>query len=468
MAIRVLKAYRPLFWLIVMLATIAVATVVLHALILQAHAYVDPSAQLDLGVLLRMPIPVANKIDNGWSILAVVWLMLAVLSYGGYRYAQALDANSARPIILGFLVVCAALVLFPILLSGDAYAYIIYGRLFGLHGVNPYYLPLPIKPHFDSAIDQCLTIYGNPPPGDNYGPLWTLLAGGLSALIATTSLTFQIIVQRALAVGFAILAVAGLSRIMRRREHWGEGIARYAFHPVLLFETAVGAHNDIMMVALATWAFALVEEMPLLAGLLMGASIATKYLSLCALPFLVVKAGRKGWQPALALLTVALAIPIITFRPFWMGKLTAQSLIWQSANVSMSPSWIAASIVGQVGHERFVQIALTLAFVALYGVALRRYARKLEVSNLWLVIAALLWIAPMLNPWYTLWLLPAAAASGYWARFAWWFGALSLLRYSGEVPIYPPVWLLIFITLVIFAAPLLLARLRSLGESGSV
>jgi alpha-1,6-mannosyltransferase len=452
------KAYRALFWLVVMLATIGVAMLVLRTLVSQAHAYTDPSAHLDLSVLLRLPIPVANKIDNGWSILVVVWAMLAILAYCGYRYARAVGAQSPRLIILGLLLVGAALVFFPILLSGDAYAYVIYGRLFGVHGVSPYYLPLPLNANFDQVIDQCLTIYGNPPPGDNYGPLWTLLAGGVSSLIASTSLTFQILVQRVIALGFAILAVAGLSRAVRYRQSWLGGVGRYAFHPLLLFETAVGAHNDIMMVALALWAFALVEEMPFVAGLLIGASIATKYLSLCVLPFLVVKAGRKGWKPALALLAIALAIPVLTFRPFWVGQLTAQSLFWQSANVSMSPSWIVTSVVGLVGHDRVVQIALTVAFLALYGVALWRYARNLDLRNLWLVIAALLWIAPMLNPWYTLWLLPAAASNGYWARFAWWFGALSLLRYVGEVPIYPPVWLLVSVTLVIFVAPILLAR----------
>jgi len=451
-------AIRPLFWLVAMLAIVALAMIVLRTLILQSHAYTDPSTHLDLSVLLRLPVPVANKIDNGWSILVAVWTMLAATTYCGYRYAQSVGVNSDRLIVLGLLVVGAALVFFPILMSGDAYAYVIYGRLFGLHGVNPYYLPLPLKVNFDPVIDQCLTIYGNPPPGDNYGPLWTLLAGGVSSLFASTSLAFQILVERIIALGFALLAVAGLSRIVRRRESWLGGIARYAFHPLLLFETAVGAHNDIMMVALALWAFALVEEMPLLAGLLIGASIATKYLSVCMLPFLIVKAARKGWKPALALLAIACAIPVLTFRPFWLGKMTAQSLVWQSANVSMSPSWIATYVVGGVGHERLVQIALTVGFFALYGVALWRYARNLDLSNLWLVLAALLWIAPMLNPWYTLWLLPAAAANGYWARFAWWFGALSLLRYSGEVPIYPPVWVLVFVTLVIFVTPILLAR----------
>lgn len=450
------RAYRPLFWLAVMLATIGVAAVIVRTLVSQAHAYKDPS--LDLGVLLRVPIPVTDKVDNGWIILAVVWLMLAFLTYCGFRYVQAAAASSAWPILVGVLVVGVALVFFPILLSGDAYAYIIYGRLFGLHGVNPYWLPLPLKPHFDSIIDQCLTIYGNPPPGDNYGPLWTLLIGGLSSLFASTSLAFQIVVQRLVALGFAILAVAGLSRIVRRNESWLAGIGRYAFHPLLLFEAAVGAHNDIMMVALAVWAFALVEEMPFVAGLLIGASIATKYLSLFVLPFLVIKAWRKGWQSALGLPVIALALLFIMFRPFWVGQVTAQSLIWQSANVSMSPSWIATYVVGGPGHERLVQLVFTAAFIAVYGVALWRYARHVDVSNLWLIIAALLWIAPMLNPWYTLWLLPAAASTGFWARFAWWFGAFSLLRYSGEVPIYPPVPLLVAITLVIFAAPILLAK----------
>lgn len=451
-------AHRPIYWLIVMLATIALAIVVVRALVLHSHAYTDPSAHLDLSVLLRLPIPVANKVDNGWIILIVVWMMLAILSYCGYRYARAAP-RSDRFIIAGLLIVGVMLVFFPILLSGDAYAYIIYGRLFGVHGINPYYLPLPLKAHFDSVIDQCLTIYGNPPPGDNYGPLWTLLAGALSSLIASTSLAFQITVQRVLALAFAILAVAGLGRIIQRHGSGLGEIARYAFHPLLLFETAVGAHNDIMMVALALWAFAFVEEMPLVAGLLIGASIATKYLSVCVLPFLVVKAARKGWKSPLALLAIAVAIPVLTFRPFWVGQLTAQSLVWQSANISMSPSWIITNVLGGAGHERMVQVALTVAFLALYGVALWRYARNLDVRMLWLAIAGLLWIAPMLNPWYTLWLLPAVVANGYWARFAWWFGALSLLRYSGEVPIYPPVWLLVLITLVIFLAPIALARL---------
>jgi len=223
----------------------------------------------------------------------------------------------------------------------------------------------------------------------------------------------------------------------------------FALHPTVLYETAVGGHNDIIMIAFAVWAFAVADELPLVAGLLMGASIAVKYLSIVALPFLAVYAGRARARNGIAAGLIALVAAGLFLKPFWTGPQMLYTLIGHGGQFGMSIGWLlnywsfdtgtenrpafpsapALPFFGQPSWPRIVALGLFGAFFLVAAWSLWRYARTSAWSNLWRTIAAFLWASPIIHPWYMLWLSPALAAGKRWGVYAWWFSILCFLPY---------------------------------------
>jgi alpha-1,6-mannosyltransferase len=470
-----------------MLVCACAAALVAHRLLGGLAAVPDLRHHVDYAAGLKLPLPVVGSALDGWPVLGSVWALIAALGFCGWRFAASLPALPAQrltPLIVAAqIAVGLCLSLFPLTLSGDPYAYVIWGRLYGVHGLNPYLLTHAIDASRDPSLAASLAFYGNPPPSDDHGPLWTLLAGMLSRLERGSSLWAQVWTHRLLSVAAAVCTSLALARILRKqaapwRYRW---VAAFAFSPLVLFETSVGGHNDMLMIALAAWAFALVDEYPLLAGALLGASIGVKYVSLLALPFLAARVWRR--QGALAGVLAALVAPSVfalTFRPFWLGTATLYALVGHGGVFAMSPSWLAnyyffahhmaavpaaphaaaLPLLGALVWPRAVQLLLFAAFLSLAAWAWLRYTHDLRVCRLWTALSAFIWASPIIHPWYVLWLSPAIACGGRWAVFAWWFGLLIAARYVLDVSYTFVVhfWVLAALTLLFLFAPVVIAR----------
>src|ERR1017187_6806827 len=139
----------------------------------------------DFGYAFTLPIHVVQAAYPGWNVVVVVWAMLAVLALLGVLYARAIGTDGPRATwmaIGGFALVGGALTLCPIVQSADPYYYVMYGRIYGLLGINPYFLPTAVDIGSDPALASIMRFAGNPPFATPYGPLWTLLSGGVAVL----------------------------------------------------------------------------------------------------------------------------------------------------------------------------------------------------------------------------------------------------------------------------------------------
>jgi len=372
--------------------------------------------------------------------------------------------------------------LFPAVFAGDLYAYVSYGRLYGLYHVNPYHLTHPLGVQNDGILSQCFHFYGNPPPSDNYGPLWTLLAGYVGGLEAHVDLFFQLWTYRLLGLMGAIASAAGLWRILADAEpaRRVKSVSAFAFHPLVLYEAAAGGHNDILMVAPVIWAFAIAESSPLLAGLLMGASVAIKYVSLIVVPFLLIRIARcSGVGTAMAAAVLTAAVPAISFLPFWIGPETLHPLANQLNDYRTSPMWLIvialfalgrgdAMVTDHISWIRLFQSLVGLIGLAVVASSIFRYYRSGKPAEIFRAIAATVWSSASIYPWYLLWLSPALAAQGRWSRYAFWFCALVFLRYIQDITRQPNTTaafnlmlvVLAVITAVFLFAPLFVFRRR--------
>src|SRR5579863_2718180 len=421
---------RLVLWVAIGVALIAAYAIASAAIARGVVEFNDVAHRVDFTVGIALPLRVVWQALGGWRLTVCLWALAIGLAFVGTQSVKSLGER-ARPqaIVALQVILLGALLAVSVTFSGDVYAYVIYGRLYALHGLNPYLLGSALQSQGDDVLRACLAFYGNPPPADNYGPLWTLLAGTISRLEAGASLGAQVWTQRIAAAVAAVAATAGLLRLMR-----GAGAAErakraagFALHPLVLYEAAVGGHNDLLMVAPAIWAFALADELPLVAGLLLGASIAVKYVSLLLVPFLAVRAAKRGAPSALLSALIACALPLLFFQPFWSGAATLYSLIGHGGVLAMSPQWLidipifasgvadrpalgefTLPLFGQPSWPRLVQLGALACLLIVLVWSVARYARRNNPGDIWRTVTASVLTLSVIHPWYALWLSPAA------------------------------------------------------------
>jgi hypothetical protein len=428
-----------------MIAAIVAAGEIMRRLVLAFATSPDPRFPTHYAVGAAMPFPVIMDHDHAWPFLAVFWVLLALLAVMSLLAARSLARTGARgPALLlwGATAVLAAMTTIPVTFSLDAYAYAAFGRLLGVDHVNPYLEHLASGSTLGDPVIARLTAFlGTPLPDENYGPLWTLVAGAIAAVAKNGGVAWTVWGQRAAGAAALVTAAAGVLRMLSVRRSPSEAARRsalFALHPAVLYESAAAGHNDMLMIAPAVWAFALVDDMPLAAGALAGAAFAMKYVALLFVPFVIVRAYRtRGAGAAAKVAAMALVIPVAAFIPQWPGLTAFSSLLHLRADLIMSPLWLAAMWLPDPIGTRIAATAATLAAVAVVGFSVYRYARDRRAHHIYRSIVAVLMASPLLNPWYVQWLAPAAAAAGRWSRYAWWLALIVPLRYVEDALRFP-------------------------------
>jgi hypothetical protein len=464
------------FAIVAMIATIFAASDLMRwaAAVLASSA--DPRFPTHYSVGASMPFPVIMDHDNGWTFLAIFFALVASLAVEALVAARQL-ANIGKPapflFVVGLAAVALTMTAFPVTFSLDAYAYAAFGRLLGVHGLNPYVERLAGGSTLgDPVLAQLTSFLGTPLPDENYGPLWTWLSAGLAFASKAGGVALAVWMQRAAGAAALVIAALGVLRLHRALPPAGRAqrTALFALHPLALYESAAAGHNDMLMIAPAVWAFAIVDGSPLAAGALIGASISVKYAAALALPFLVARAYRQhGAMGAAQVGAVGVVVPALLFAPLWPGVAALSTLLDLGSTLIMSPQWLASMWVPFAGG-RIVSIAFGVALFGVLVYSIVRYLRDRCIYHFYRSIAALLWSSPLLNPWYVQWLLPAASASGRWAGYAWWFGLFAMLRYVEDALRFPSthadmsarVDLLEVTTLVILVMPIVLSLARDL------
>jgi hypothetical protein len=484
-------------WVWLLLALAASFGGAVFAGITVAHLAVEPGYHhvpktwFDNDIAMALPVPViVIHITGNLRIIAIAIITVCVVSFAATRFAGtvAIRRFALPKLLAGQFCIGIALACFPIAISSDAYAYMLFGREFGLHGINPYASPHAfLTAGGDAQLARLLALFGNPLPwGDEYGPLFTLWAGAVARMFGT-SLGLAYVVQRIAVMSAAVAVSAGLFVLLRRQDDVVRRVGRFAFHPLVLLETAINGHNDMLMVAFAVGAFAFAEDVPILAGLCIGAAIGIKVVAIVVVPFVFAIAARRGILRGVAVAAAAMAILALSYLPFWTGWRTIAAFAEKGHQQAFSPAYLISTVVlGPNFDERFttaalpalravpvfghatwpqlIEYALLASFAIVAVVVFVRFIRTRSINNLWIAMVAFVWAAPVLNPWYLVWLSPMIAWPGYWPRYARlaMFAALSYypLLYGVANGDFSGV-LTVAATLTVVVLPLIVAALWS-------
>lgn len=379
--------------------------------------------------LRRVPIIIWMRFEPAGAVVSVLILALGgmLLVRSWLRLGQRLHGwgPESRPVILRAVIawgapMCLALPLF----SRDVFAYIAQGQVV-LSGLNPYVDGYSqISNYLQIGADDMWA--QSPTP---YGPVF-LWIEALVVGITNGQPDFSVLLFRLIAIiGVAMCVyyvpkLAELHGINPNRALW-----LTAANPLFLINFIASIHNDALMIGLALCGLYLAAtQKPLRAVLLITLSVAIKPITLIFLPFIGLMWAGKGASWRRKFLYWGLTAGI-SFGILWvMGLINGFGFGWVGALSTPGSVWIWYAPIGFLGMvvmilgdavgldgQAFAEVVYLLGrllALAIIGWLMFTGEHSRLVRRLALAFAAIVFLAPMIQSWYVVWLIPLFAVTG--------------------------------------------------------
>jgi hypothetical protein len=445
--------------------------------------YLYDTPFIDLGKLTKHTH--AGALNFALSIL-----VLFLLYYAAYKLIRGQTSRRWGTTMMifaaAFFVILA--LAYPIG-AADVFDYMLGGRILAHYRVNPYthsgadFMPGdPFAPY--------APYYRHP---SYYGPLWALLAAGTNLLAGAGNLLANLWAFKALALIFYLADVGLIYLIVRelRPDQALDAALLFAWNPLVLFETAVNAHNDVVMMAfvlLAVYLFQRQRYHGMIAAVV--ASVMIKVASAFLLPVFVLAAlwALPNRQRRIVFLItgglVAMGVTALLYLPFWEGKQILTMGRRFGMFTSSFPTLLMLLLRFRLSHESAKQIASSLAtgvFAAFYVWQVWRLRSSVESlihTSYILTSFFLLFICLWFQPWYIIWVIALATLlsrpgatfqsvlftySGTWAYLVYhfiWFWYVPAMNWGNSLGVHTAA------VIAIFTPPLAYGVYRLVRKSG--
>ncbi|MGH2507732.1 MAG: hypothetical protein ACRDHZ_10085 [Ktedonobacteraceae bacterium] len=258
---------------------------------------------------------------------------------------------------LGALLAGGIYVFTPSMLSHDILVYVGYGRVLAIYHANPYFIPIAAFPHDPfTKVNFWAKIVSI------YGPIWIAVCGIFGQFISPT-LTSYTRAFRLFALTIHLLnpwlVRCTLQQMGRTPRTVTLGMLLYVWNPLMLLESSLGGHNDILMISFVLLGVLLMVQaeqrgqllnargyLPPVIALTLAVLVkftALPILAACLL-FLTCKILRPTsnsartfqqiilrWQPVLFFLcqscSALFLLILLSYGPFWFGHTFAAILV---------------------------------------------------------------------------------------------------------------------------------------------
>ncbi|MBA2277437.1 MAG: hypothetical protein H0W06_06695 [Chloroflexia bacterium] len=299
-----------------------------------------PGAEAGGGFISWSPLAI------NWTVRAALVAMFALHAWAFWRCWRGEASSLGRWLVgpIGAHVIMLGFV--PS--NADVFYYGMSGDLAN-NGNNPYLFPLyqfpdhPLLP-YNHWVDMKAV----------YGPFWTAISQGIVAVSGpdpvAAVLGFKIFLGVS-AIGLALFVAWLTQRLTGSRQLGLAAGVLVAWQPNLIIESSGQAHNDAVMLLLATagLGLAVLGGARSLRGaiVLVAASAVVKYVTLPLLGLLalvrlkdigrdgVVRTARAWGLDALA----AAAVVVAAFAPFWVGAGTLAEMLTEPGRLFNNPLW---------------------------------------------------------------------------------------------------------------------------------
>ncbi len=316
-------------------------------------------------------------------------------------------------------------------LDDDIHRYVWDGRVQRL-GYNPY-IVVPSDPALGSLHTSETRTLNNPEVPSPYP------AGAQLFFRAVTSIHESIFALKVafvvcnLAIVFVLLDVL---RRSRQGEHW---VLAYAWHPLLAIEVAGSGHVDIVgVLLLLVSAASLVRRWRAVAALAFGLAVSVKFLPMVLLPLYWKRVRMR--DAALAAIVVGLLyVPFLNHGRIPIGSLGSYVQRFRFNDP------VFATLERVVAPRFVAGLAVLVGFFT--AIWMRRKSAEVSAEAFAWPMAASLFCAPVIYPWYLLWMLPFLRSTSTLPILVWTLSILPTyyvwhLRTVGR-PWFVPDWIVI-------------------------
>src|SRR5215472_29334 len=337
--------------------------------------------------------------DRGGPVFMVslatagVAYLLACREFFRGRGAQATQAFSRRVVVFGLVLAAVWNIEFLRLPPGvddDIHRYVWDGRLQRL-GYNPY-LVVPSDPGVQGLQTPETRTLNNPELASPYPPGAQLFFRVVTAIQESTFALKCTFVFCSFAIVFVLLDV------LRRTDQGAHLVLVYAWNPLLAIEVAGSGHIDIVgALLLVISAAALVRRWRAIAGVGLGLAVAVKFLPIVLLPYYWKRIRIRDALLAAGVVAL-LYVPFLNHGPIPIGSLGTYVRTFRFNGP------VFAALVQVAPPQLVVALAVVVGFVL--SIWLRSASPELSPGSFAWPMAASLLFAPVVFPWYLLWLLP--------------------------------------------------------------
>jgi hypothetical protein len=324
----------------------------------------------------------------------MAWLTLACIAYLlAIRELFTARMFPQRVVVIGLVLAALWHVPFLRLSPGaddDIHRYVWDGRLQRL-GYNPY-IVIPSDPAVSLLHTAETRNLNNPDLPSPYPPGAQFLFRGVTA-IRESVFAFKL----AFAICDFVIAIVVLD-LLRTGGRGAHLVLAYAWNPLLAIEVAGSGHIDILGALLLTISVAaLARRWRFIAALTLGLAVAVKFLPIVLLP-LYWKRVRLRDAVLAAAVVALLCIPFLNH-----GRMPVGSLLSYVQTFRFNGPVFAA--LNRVASPKLLAgLAVLVGFAT--SIWLRRQRDQFSPDVFAWPMAASLLCAPVVFPWYLLWLLP--------------------------------------------------------------
>lgn len=353
------------------------------------------------------------------------------------------------------------------LLSDDAIAYLVQGRLAWTYQVNPY---LPESRELLTNDSWGILLGPLQTLSTAYGPLWFYLSippvaiSGASlpiALIALKSMNLLLLI----ACGIIVYHLLSEQPIYKRRL----AVIALFWNPLIWLEVVWTGHNDIaMLVWVLLTLLAFQRNRYVLAVCFLMAGIATKYVPLILLPLVCAALARQQrdsfrhlWWTAIQSIFGSALVITAAFLPIMWGNGTAifAGLLGHATKINPSIGALVQAYGQAIVGQTIAQLIMPMLLIALVLWQSWRVWQGTPLSEAMLIvlISYVFVISSWLMPWYGVWLIVLAIITQSWLRQTILSVTLILPSYYLINVIALPAW---FQVLILAGIPLILIALH--------
>ncbi len=378
-------------------------------------------------IRLRPAVNIA-KLTQGDPIAQAQFVLtfagLSALYYLTWRLCRGVQTRAVWLVVVVTALACnlVMLWLYPIG-AADIFDNIMRGRITAFHGGNPFY---NTPADFQSDAIYYFTAWRTATSA--YGPLWEVIAAGVSRLAGNDRLA-NVIGFKLVGILFYFGCAYLIAVILRRHapERALQGVCLFALNPLVIYETAGNGHNDIAMAFFIVFGlYALINGRGTLAALAVTAGVLIKFIPALILPIVIVASLRiqPTWPGRVRhFLTTGFAcasLVIILYAPFWKGGDILALKRRETMFTASLPALIQVNLEPAIGRDESRRIvtngAILLTGLAVLAAMWRTWVEMGESQ--WVVpikastivlLVYLLFTCLWFQSWYALWPLALAA-----------------------------------------------------------